>query len=435
MPKFIVKDTPLSKITPYARNPRKNEKAVDVVAASLKEFKFRQPIVVDTEGVIVVGHTRYYAAQDLGITSVPVHIADDLTPEQIKAYRIMDNKAHEMAEWDNDLLALEFKDLELVDFDMSLTGFRDNEIENIMGDLGDKEGNADDDDVPAPEKTAVTKAGDIWVLGNHRLMCGDTTSLMDMHRLMDGEEADLIWTDPPYNVAYESADGKSIENDDMSDEAFSVFLNESFNRLFEIAKEGCVIYIAHADSYGLAFRSAMIDAGFMMKQCIIWVKNAAALGRQDYNWRHEPILFGWKAGAAHYFCQDFTQNTVTEESTDYANMKKEKLVKILEDQLARQDSVHYENKPKKSTEHPTMKPVDLVARHIKNSSRQGEIVVDGFGGSGTTLIACEKTDRKARIMEFDPIYADVIIRRYEEWSGKPAYHEDGREFKQVKRGR
>jgi len=426
---YSVKQIPLSKIIPYARNPRLNDKAVDKVAASMKEFGFRQPIVVDEENVIIVGHTRYLAAQKLGLKSAPVHTAIGLTKEQVKAYRIADNRTHEESDWDNELLSLEIGELEDAGFDLGMTGFDTDELAVLLdGSMEDKKGNTGDDDIPPVPKKPVNRRGDVWVLGKHRLMCGDTTNAMDMAALMEDDMADLLWIDPPYNVAYESG-GMSIENDDMGDDEFSAFLLAMFMSLYGIMKEGGCFYVAHSDVGGTIFRDAVKGAGFMLKQTIIWVKNTAVLSRQDYNWRHEPILYGWKPGAGHYFGQDFTMNTVIEEDTDFEKMNKDKLVELLNKiVLESETTVHYENKPTKNDVHPTMKPVALVQRHIKASTRPGEIVIDGCGGSGSTLIAAEKIGRIARIMEFDPVYADVIVTRWQEFTGQKAMHANGKSF-------
>ena len=365
----------ITEIKPYDNNPRHNEAAVDAVASSIKEFGWKQPLVIDKDNVIVVGHTRYLSAKKLGFSEVPCLIADDLTEEQISAYRLADNKTNELATWDFEKLKAELEGIS--DIDMSQFGFEELEasLDDVKDDNFDEEG--------ALSETPYSKRGDIFVLANHRLMVGDSTLKEDVDRLCDGKLADMIFTDLPYNVNYEGQDGMTIQNDNMSDEDFKKFLDASFANLYEHVKVGGSIYCCHADSEGLNFRSAMKNAGFKIAECLIWVKNSLVLGRQDYHWRHEPILYGWKEGAAHYFIDDRTQDTVWEY-----------------------------DKPRSNDLHPTMKPIELVARAIKNSSKPKELVLDLFGGSGTTLIASEQLGRKALMMELDEKYADVIVKRF-----------------------
>ena len=362
-------------IKPYENNPRHNESAIDAVASSIKEFGWKQPLVIDKDSVIVVGHTRWLAAKKLGLSEVPCLIASDLTDEQIVAYRLADNKTNELATWDFEKLKTELESIS--DIDMSQFGFE--ELEASLDDVKDDEF----DEEGAISETPYSKKGDIFILGNHRLMVGDSTLKDDVDKLCDGKLADMIFTDLPYNVNYEGQDGMTIQNDNMSDEDFKKFLDASFTNLYDHVKVGGSIYCCHADSEGLNFRSAMKNAGFKIAECLIWVKNSLVLGRQDYHWRHEPILYGWKEGAAHYFVDDRTQDTVWEY-----------------------------DKPRSNDLHPTMKPVELVARAIKNSSRVNELVLDLFGGSGTTLIAAEQLGRKTLMMELDEKYADVIVKRF-----------------------
>lgn len=344
------------------------------------------PIVIDRDNVIVAGHTRLKAARKIGLEKVPCIIADDLTPEQIKAYRLADNKTADLAEWDFSALEIELAELES-DFDMSAFGFDISDFEDIHEITEDEAPEVDEENEPS------CKTGDIWNLGKHRLMCGDSTNVSDVEKLMNGDKADLLLTDPPYNVAYEGGTKEKlkIENDDMSDEEFQEFLISAFENSNIVMKDGASFYIWHSDSEGFNFRSACKNTGWKIRQCLIWVKNSIVLGRQDYQWKHEPCLYGWKDGAAHYFVDDRTQSTVWEF-----------------------------NKPLRNMEHPTMKPVDLIARAINNSSRSDNIVLDIFGGSGTTLIACEQLNRKCYMMELDPKYCDVIIKRWENLTGEKA---------------
>ena len=364
----------VTELKEYENNPRNNEAAVDAVAKSIEEFGFKVPIVITSEHVIIAGHTRLKASKKLGLTEVPCIIADDLTDEQIKAFRLADNKTAELASWDFSKLEDELASIEM---DMGQFGFED--LEEEVPD------NATDDDFdPDTEisETPYAKKGDIFVLGDHRVMCGDATEASDVEKLVQDDIIDLTFTDPPYNVDYEGTAGK-IMNDKMEDNTFYLFLFKAFENTFKYTKPGGSIYVCHADTEGLNFRNAFKDAGFKLASCLIWVKNALVLGRQDYHWRHEPILYGWKEGAAHYFIDDRTQDTIWEY-----------------------------NKPKRNEEHPTMKPLELCGRAISNSSKVGEIVLDLFGGSGSTLIASDQLKRKARLMELDERFVDVIVRRY-----------------------
>lgn len=372
----------INEIKEYENNPRNNDNAVEYVANSIKEFGFKVPIIIDKNNIIVAGHTRYKASKLLGIDEVPCIVADDLTEEQIKAFRLVDNKSAELATWNLDLLNMELESI--TDLDMELFDF------NIEKDL--KEVVDDDYEVELPEEPK-SKLGDIYKLGNHYLMCGDSTKKEDVDRLMNNQLADLIVTDPPYNVNYEgkTEDSLKIMNDNLEDTSFYSFLKQAFDNLFVYTKEGGAVYIFHADTEGLNFRKAFKDSGYKLAQCLVWIKNTFVMGRQDYQWRHEPILYGWKLGASHYFVDDRTLDTVLEF-----------------------------DKPNRNAEHPTMKPIELIAYLIKNSSKKDEIVLDLFGGSGSTLIACEQLERKAYMMELDPRYCDVIIDRWEKFTNKKA---------------
>lgn len=395
-----IESVAINKIIPYEQNPRKNDVAVDAVAASIKEFGFKIPILLDKNGTIIAGHTRLKAAMKLGLKEVPCIYADDLNEEQVKALRLADNKTAELADWDFDLLNDEL--LDIIDIDMTSFGFE--ELLDARPDLEDEEDFDVDVEVPA-----IVKAGERYQLGNHILMCGDSTNKEDVTKLLQGGVADLLLTDPPYNVNYSGGtkDKLTIANDDMDDSSFYQLLIDAFANADSVMRPGAAFYIWHADSNGLTFRRACNDAGWQIRQCLIWVKNSMVLGRQDYQWKHEPCLYGWKDGASHYFVADRTETTVREDELD-AVVDEEKTT------ILRYD------KPTSSKLHPTMKPVKLMGDLIYNSSRKGDNVLDLFGGSGTTLIACEETDRNCYMMEYDPHYCDVIISRWEALTGKKA---------------
>ena len=357
----------ISDLVMYENNPRKNDNAVEAVANSIRSFGFKVPIIIDKNNVVICGHTRVKASKKLGMDEVPCVIADDLNEEQVKAFRLADNKVSELAEWDLDKLA---EELQFIDMDMLQFGFEDLE-ESMERDVLEDEFN-ENEELPV---NPYAKKGDIFVLGKHRLMCGDSTLVEDVAKLCDGKVADMIFTDPPYNVDYEGGTGMKIQNDKQKDADFFEFLTKAFNNMAANVKNGGSIYCCHADTEGINFRTAFKSAGFKLAECLIWVKNSLVLGRQDYHWRHEPILYGWKEGASHYFVDDRTQDTVWEY-----------------------------NKPKK--------PLELVGKAIKNSSKKGERVLDLFGGSGSTLIASEQIDRCALLMELDEKYVDVIVKRY-----------------------
>lgn len=390
-PEIIWRD--VESVTPYVKNNKKHPtKQVDKIASSIAEFGWDQPIVVDGDGVIIKGHGRREAALRLNIKRIPVVVRTDLSPAQMKAARIADNRSAE-SEYDTQALGLEMQDLKALEFDLGLTGFDPDEIEALLNpEVEPEEGNGDPDDVPTDVETRC-KPGDLWVLGNHRLLCGDSTNIQHMEKLMGGGMADCVWTDPPYNVAYEgkTEEALTIQNDKMSGEKFRQFLKDAFASMAMVTKAGGSFYIAHADSEGYNFRGAVHETGWLLKQCLVWVKNTFAMGRQDYHWQHEPILYGWKEGAAHKWHSDRKQSTV----------------------------LNFD-KPQRNGEHPTMKPVELVAYCLKNSTIPKNVVLDPFGGSGTTLIACETLRRQARLMELDPKYCDVILTRWEKFTSKTA---------------
>lgn len=377
-----LRKVPLKNILPYPNNPRKNDGAVDAVAESIKQCQYITPIVVDEDMVILAGHTRYKALKKLGRTEAEIIIKEGLTEEQKRKYRLLDNKTGEFADWDNDLLAIELEGLDFDDFDF---GF----------DLPEEEPEVEEDDAPEIDEEAepVAKLGDIWQLGRHRLMCGDSTDMEMVEVLMNGNKADLLLTDPPYNVAYEgkTKDKLTIQNDSMGDESFRQFLVDAFAAANEAMKAGAVFYIWHADSEGFNFRGACRDVGWVVRQCLIWNKNSMVMGRQDYHWKHEPCLYGWKDGAGHLWASDRKQTTV----------------------------INWD-RPTKADIHPTMKPVGLFDYQIKNNTKGGDIVLDLFNGSGTTIMACEQNGRIAYAMELDPKYVDATIKRWETFTGEKA---------------
>lgn len=405
--------TDINKINAYANNPRNNEDAVLAVAESIQEFGFKNPIIVDKDYTIIAGHTRILAAQKLGISEVPVIVADDLTEEQVRAFRIADNKTNEIAEWNLEMLAEELKGLEEI-----FTGFDQDEFQEMMG--LDQTIEEDEYDIEEPVEPK-TKPNEIYQLGQHRLMVGDSTDTKAVQTLMEGHLADLVVTDPPYNVNYEGQKGMKIENDNQEEQQFLEFLTDTFQAMKDNLKEGGAYYIWHADEY--AFIQALRAVDMKERQRLIWVKSSMVLGRQDYQWKHEPCLYGWKSGAAHYFIDDFTNTTVIEDAPNINAMNKDQLKDYIKELIKQRDAgstIIREDKPTNSDLHPTMKPVKLMAYQVQNSSKRKERVLDLFGGSGSTLMACEQLDRKAYIMELEPKYADVIIDRWEQYTGETA---------------
>ena len=378
----------LHDLKPYENNPRLNDNAVDSVMNSIKEFGFKVPIVITKDNVIVAGHTRYKASKKLNLDEVPCIVADDLSEQQIKAFRLADNKVSELAEWDFSKLEMELAEIEL---DMSLFSFEELEIKTE--DNVSEEDNFNIDEALEEISTPTTQKGQLWKLGNHYLMCGDSTNKNDVEKLMQGNKADLFLSDPPYNVNYQgkSKERMTILNDDMDSVSFRSFLTDAFKNAFNSMKDGASFYIWYASKEHINFELAINNNEQEVKQVLIWNKNNIVLGRQDYHWKHEPCLYGWKKGAGHNWYSDRKQTTVL----DF-------------------------DKPSKSDLHPTMKPVDLISYQIKNSSQKNNIVLDLFGGSGTTLIACEQLNRICYTMELDEKYCDVIINRWETLTGKKA---------------
>jgi DNA modification methylase len=421
----------LADIRPYDKNPRLNDDAVDAVAASIKEFGFRQPIVVDPDGVIICGHTRWKAAQKLGLEKVPVHVATDLTPEQIKAYRIADNQIASLAEWNYDLLPIEIGELQAANYDLSLLGFDQDELAKLLG--GDlQEGLTDPDDVPAPPDEAITKPGDLWILGNHRLLCGDSSKAEDLDRLLDGAVIHLVNTDPPYNVKVEPrsnnaiaagnssfanpnkhhqkfdlerhpgkakgthkqmrAKDRPLANDFVTDEAFDGLLDAWFGNMARVLEAGRGFYIWGGYANLGNYPPFLKKHDLYFSQGIVWDKQHPVLTRKDFMGAFEICFYGWRLGAGHKF---FGPNNAT-------------------------DLWHVKKVNPQSMVHLTEKPVELAVRAMQYSSRIGENVLDLFGGSGSTLIACEQTNRKAFLMELDPPYCDVIVQRWEKFTGRKA---------------
>jgi len=388
-----IKEVEVTALIPYAKNSRTHDDAqVAQIAASIKEFGWTNPILVDGDKGIIAGHGRLLAARKLGQDKVPVIELKHMTEAQKRAYVIADNKLALNAGWDTAMLSIEMQDLEDEGFDLALLGFDDKEL-NALLEPEVSEGLTDEDAVPDVPEEPKTKLGDIYILGNHRLMCGDSTSITDIEKLINGQPVDMTLTDPPYNVAYEGATKEklTIINDSMGNDEFRQFLRDAFVAADTVMKQGAVFYIWHADSEGYNFRGACSDAGWKVRQCLIWKKSSLVMGRQDYHWMHEPCLYGWKDGAAHLWSADRKQTTILEF-----------------------------NKPSRNGEHPTMKPVELFEYQMLNNTKGGDIVLDSFGGSGTTLIAAEKHGRYARIMELDPKYCDVIVKRWEDFTGKQA---------------
>ena len=395
-----IEQWPTAKLLPYARNARTHsEEQVAQIAASIAEFGFTNPILAGSDGIIVAGHGRLAAAQKLGLEIVPVVVLDHLTPTQRRALVIADNRIAENAGWDDAMLRIELEALMGEGFDLDITGFdADALAELIAGDEPDNEGQTDEDAVPEFSETPIARPGDVWIMGPHRLLCGDATVAEDYDRLMQGDTADMVFTDPPYNVNYANSakdkmrgKDRAILNDNLGD-GFYNFLLAALTQMVAHCRGG--IYVAMSSSELDVLQAAFRAAGGKWSTFIIWAKNTFTLGRADYQRQYEPILYGWPEGAQRHWCGDRDQG-------DVWNIKK----------------------PQKNDLHPTMKPVELVERAIRNSSRPGNVVLDPFGGSGTTLIAAEKSGRVARLIELDPKYVDVIVRRWEEFTGQQAIRE------------
>ena len=386
-----VKYRKVEDLIPYVNNSRKHsDEQVAQIASSIKEFGWTNPILIDGTNSIIAGHGRLMAARKLKMEEVPTIELSHLTDTQRKALVIADNKLALNADWDTTLLTIELDELLKDGFALDILGFNADELTALL-EPEQVDGLTDEDAVPQVPEEPKTKLGDIYQLGNHRLMCGDSTSIDAVEKLMDGQLVDQLVTDPPYNVSYEGSNGLKIQNDNMSDSNFRQFLTDALIAAVAVMKQGATFYIWHADIEGYNFRGACKDASLQVRQCLIWNKDSFVMGRQDYHWKHEPCLYGWKDGAAHLWAADRKQSTIIECK-----------------------------KPKRNDIHPTMKPVELMEYQILNNTKGSDIVLDLFGGSGSTLIAAEKIGRCARLMELDPKYCDVIVKRWEDFTGKQA---------------
>lgn len=382
----------LDKLVPYVNNARTHSpEQINKLRASLREFGFINPVIIDKDYGIIAGHGRVIAAREEGIEKIPCVFADHLTEAQKKAYILADNRMALDAGWDEELLRVEIEALQAEAFDVSLTGFDEKEITDLFKDTQAEVKDDDYDLTAALEKAAFVKKGDVWVVGRHRLVCGDATNAEDVNKLCGGKRVNLILTDPPYGVSFKSASGLTIQNDSMKNEEFYSFLLAAFKNMVSHLELGGSAYVFHADTEGLNFRRAFIDAGLHLAGCCIWVKNSLVLGRSDYQWQHEPVLYGFLKNGKHQWYSDRKQTTIW-------NF----------------------DKPKRNENHPTSKPLDLLSYPLKNSTQENAIVLDTFGGSGSTLMACELSNRICYTMELDEKYASVILRRYVEDTGDGA---------------
>ena len=380
----------VDKLIPYVNNARTHsKKQINKLRASIREFGFINPVIIDRDYNVIAGHGRILASQEEGIDKVPCVFVDYLTDAQKKAYIIADNRMALDADWDEELLKIEIESLKDEDFDLSFTGFDESELLDLFGD--DSKGKVEDDNFDlssALEKASFVEKGDVWTVDKHRLMCGDATSKEDVQILMGDTKGNLILTDPPYGVSFKSSSGLTIENDSMKNDEFYNFLLSAFKNMADHLEKGGSAYVFHADTEGLNFRKAFVDSGFHLAGCCIWVKNSLVLGRSDYQWQHEPVLYGFMQNGKHRWYSDRKQTTIW-------NF----------------------DKPKKNSNHPTSKPLDLLSYPIGNSTQENAVVIDTFGGSGSTLMACEKMNRICYTMELDEKYASVILRRYVEDTG------------------
>lgn len=413
----------IEQLKPNPKNPNQHsEEQITLLSKMIRVQGWRAPITISTRsGLVVRGHGRLLAAQQAGCTQVPVDYQSYADEESELADLVADNRIAELAQMDAQMLADIFHNLSNID--LELTGFTEDALKNILVNVEQIDVEAADKKIPKAECKPFSKIGDVWQIGRHRLICGDSTKPATYKKLMmQGEHAQMILTDPPYNVDYEGSAGK-IQNDCMGNEQFRQFLLAMYQCVAAVACEGAAIYVFYSDKETFAFRQGLEDAGFQLKQCLIWVKNTFVLGRQDYQWRHEPILYGWKAGGAHYFTEARNLSTVLDtEKPEFDAMEREELVEYVEmfyDMLNEvQTSTLYCDKPARNAEHPTMKPTALIAKLIENSSKKDWIVLDSFGGAGSTLVACEAEGRIARLIEIEPKFCDVIVKRYLQLTGK-----------------
>ena len=383
----------VNELIPYINNSRTHsEEQVNQIVASINEFGFTNPLLIDEKDSIIAGHGRLMASKKLGMEEVPCIVLEGLTEAQKKAYIIADNKMALNAGWDEELLKIELENLKELDFDLELTGFNVDELDDIFQAEEEQEIVEDDFDIEPPEEPKA-KLGDIYQLGNHRLMCGDSTNENDVSKLVGEQKMDLLITDPPYNVDYtgKTKEAMKIQNDKMENNVFHDFLVKAFSNAYSFLKDGGAFYCWYASKEVVNFHTALEDSGFTVKQELIWNKNSMVMGRQDYQWKHEPCLYGWKETSSHAWYSDRKQTTI----------------------------INWD-RPSKADLHPTMKPIGLFDYQIKNSSKAGDNILDLFGGSGTTIMACEQNNRNAYTMEYDPKYVDVIIKRWEEFTGKKA---------------
>ena len=418
MTELRIETVNITSLRPDPANARKHDgKNLNAIASSLEKFGQRKPIVVTPDSIVVAGNGTLEAAKSLGWTEIAIaRTPVGWTWDQIKAFALADNRTAELAEWDDKVLADQLLELDANGWDLKDIGFETLEPPALVEIL-------EEDQIPGLPAEATAKMGEIYQLGRHRLMCGDSTNKTHVEKLMDSQLADLVVTDPPYNVAIENSQGMTIQNDDMSNQEFKNFLTMCFKNLESSLKQGGAFYVWYASREHINFESSLNEAGFKVRQQLIWNKNTFILGRQDYHWKHEPCLYGWKDGAAHYFMDDRTQSTMLENKKSNVNsMSKEEMQELIKELLSDKISttVLNEDKPSVNDLHPTMKPIKLIGRLIKNSSKQNEIVLDLFGGSGSTLIAAEQIGRNCFMMEYDPKYVDVIIKRWENLTGLEA---------------
>jgi len=395
-----------AELIPYAKNSRTHPiEQIEHLCKLIQRFGFTSPILIDENSVIIAGHGRLMAAERLQLEEVPCIIARGWSSDEKAAYCIADNQSALKSGWDTGVLASEIAMLESNGFELELLGMEKDALSALMP-VVEKKYTGDPDDAPKLERECVSREGDLWIMGDHRLLCGDSTNLTSVQKLMDAFEADLLLTDPPYNVDYEGSDGKKIKNDKMGDSAFGQFLRDAFASAFAVMKPGAGFYIWYSDVETANFSGAVVAVFGQLRQVLIWVKDSLIMGRKDYHWKHEPCIYGWKEGAAHYWGSDRKQTSVMEHP-----------------------------KPAKNDDHPTMKPVGLIEYQVKNSTRAGDIVLDLFLGSGSTLIAAEKSGRRCFGLELDPRYCDVIIKRWQQFTGQKATLDDGRSFAEISNGR